>query len=313
MYEIAICIPTYKRPLMLERLVLSIVECNINRSILKTINIIIVDNDREKSAELTSSKLLEQNNKILHISYFNYPVPGLSNVRNELLRKAFSLAADFIVFIDDDEYVTQNWLNELVQAISINKADAVRGPVVSVIESTIPKYISCWFERERYANNTQLSTLTTGNLILRCSSLKKFNVWFDPRFNSSGSEDGYFGVQLLNKGGEIYWAGDAIAYETIPKSRANLRWLFKRNLRTASTFSYVLILEKNFLLLLRKLLVSIVYLFLGSIMSILIFTNYRKKYWGILKIAEGCGGIIGAFRITYKEYKTYERQLSLRY
>src|SRR5690242_19543188 len=103
MYNISICIPTYKRLLMLEKLIISITKCNLDRSLIKDINIIIVDNDAERSAEKKVEELsMLQKKNIYKLQYHTYPIKGLSNVRNELIRNALLLNPDFSVFVDDD-------------------------------------------------------------------------------------------------------------------------------------------------------------------------------------------------------------------
>jgi len=302
MNNISICIPTYKRPLMLSKLVLSILACNLNRSLIRDINIIIIDNDIDKTAEKIASELNDKTSAPYKFYYYQFPLKGLANVRNELIRNAFLVNADFIVFIDDDEYVTNEWLNELVKTIISTKADAVRGPVLAKIDQKVSKNICIWFKREKYADNSQIYSLTTGNLILNCASLQRYNVWFDQRFNNSGSEDYYFGLQLIKKGATIYWADKAVTYEQIPNNRATLNWLIKRKYRVASTFTYILKLEKQYFKLLKKLVISIFYLASGIIGLIILFP-FKERYWGILKMSEGVGAIAGLMSIRYKEYK----------
>ena len=303
MYNLVIGIATYKRPIMLKKLVLSIIGCNINKSSIKDVNIIIVDNDIDKTAEIAVNELKERFCNSYKMDYFNHPAKGISNVRNELIKKASLLNPDFIVFIDDDEYVTSEWLNELVKTIINNNSDAVRGPVLAVLDKSVPEYISYWFKRESYADNAQIYSLTTGNLILKYTSLKKYDVWFDSRFNIIGSSDNYFGVQILKKGAKINWSANAITYETIPKNRANLKWLIRRIYRLASTYTYVLKLSKENLKVIKKILVSLIYIILGVVTVIIILIPVKKKYWGILKLTEGIGGIAGLGNLMYKEYK----------
>jgi succinoglycan biosynthesis protein ExoM len=308
MNNIAICIPTYKRPLMLEKLMLSIINCNKAKALLNDIHIIIVDNDINKTSEIVVEKLNEKFHNLYDIQYFNYPVKGISNARNELINQAFLLNIDFIVFVDDDEYVTSEWLNELVRTVVNNNADAARGPVIPIIDAPVSRYISCWFSNhEHFPDNTLLTdlytSLYTGNLIIRRFSLEKYNTWFDSRFNLKGSGDIYFGIQILKKGAKLYWAAKASAFETIPEKKANLNWLIKRHYRGASTYSYILKLEKDYIKLFRKLIISIIYLIMGVLATILVMFPIRKKYWGILKISEGIGGITGIFNLLHKEYK----------
>src|ERR1035437_8313843 len=97
MYNIAICIPTYKRPLMLKKLILSIITCNINKSLIKNVTIIVVDNDIDKTAEKIVNELKERFYETSNLHYFNYDKKGLSNVRNKLFNKALEYNPDYIV------------------------------------------------------------------------------------------------------------------------------------------------------------------------------------------------------------------------
>jgi succinoglycan biosynthesis protein ExoM len=303
MNKIAICIPTYKRSLMLEKLILSIFECTNDKSLIKDVNIIIIDNDIDISAQDTTNRLRHRIIENYQLHYYNYPAKGLANVRNQLIKNALTQNPDFLVFVDDDEYVTSEWLNELVKTIINNNADAVYGPRIRVFEKKVPKSIEYWFTYKEYPDNTLLPILETGNIILRVSSLLKFNVWFDARFNITGAEDYYFGVQILKKGAKFYWASNALVYETIPDNRANLKWLIKRFYRGASTYTYVLKLEKKYFQLFKKSFISVINIFIGICSLIIIIIPIRKRYWGILKISEGIGGIGGFFNLTYQEYK----------
>jgi succinoglycan biosynthesis protein ExoM len=287
---------------MLNQLLLTIFENRIDEALINYVDIIIVDNDIDRSAETIVKNINENNVRPRKLLYYNHPVKGLSHVRNELLNKALLQNPDFIVFIDDDEFVTSDWLNELLTTILSNNADAVRGPVIARLDKSVSKYIAYFFQRKDHPDNSQVHALATGNLILRRTSFEKFNVWFDNRFNSTGSEDSFFGIQLMKRGATIYWAARAIAYETIPDKRATLKWLIKRNFNGAVSFTYILKLEKNFFQLLKKTLVSGVYLVIGSTACLALFFPFRWKYWGILKISEAVGGFAGLFSILFHEY-----------
>ena len=303
MNKIVIAIPTYKRPEMLKKLLLSIMDCKIDQSIIGEISIVVVDNDIDKTAELTVSNIKINNQHVKSLVYHNFTTKGLSNVRNEMLRKALEMNPDFIVFVDDDEFVTTQWLNELVKTIINNDADIVRGPVFAKMGINTPDHITYWFSRENHPDNSRLYNLSSGNLIIKKSSFLKFNVWFDNRFNNTGSEDSYFGIQLLKKEARIFWSAKAIAYETIPEKRATLNWLLKRNYRVASTFTYILKIEKEYFKLIKKTIVSLVYIFIGFLAVTLMIFPVKKRYWGILKLSEGFGGIAGLGNKIYSEYK----------
>lgn len=303
MNKIAICIPTYKRPILLRKLVKSISTCHIFGKLIKEVIIIIVDNDISKSAEEVVNSLKVNLDSIFKIFYESYPVKGLSNVRNELLRIAFKQNPHFIVFIDDDEFVTSEWLNELVVTMIVNDGDMVMGPVSSLFDENISRYISRWINRPLHLNNSKLDFIRTGNLILKTKTLLEYNVWFDNRFNTTGGEDSYFGVKMISKGATVYWAAGAVAYESVPAKRANIRWLFKRYYNGANIFTRILRIEKQYWKLLKKLVVSLIYLVSGAGSCVIIIIPVTFRYWGVLKFAEGMGGITGFFKIDYHEYR----------
>ena len=87
MHKIAVCIPTYKRPDILRKLLDSIAKNNFDKSLIKIIDIIVVDNDADKTAEAVINTLKSDANKPYQLHYYNYTVKGLSHVRNELIKK----------------------------------------------------------------------------------------------------------------------------------------------------------------------------------------------------------------------------------
>ncbi len=302
MYNIVIGIPTYKRPLMLQNLVVSISRCNVNKSFIKTLDIVVIDNDMDRTAESTVTHLSDTCSGFFNIHYCNYPVKGLSNVRNELIRRAMEFNPDYIVSIDDDEYATRDWLNELVLTVSSNNGDIAVGPVIPEFENRVSPFISYWFRYHDLINHQITRVFETNNYIISVKFLSEHKLQFDNRFNSTGAEDSYFRITVLKKGARIYWARDAVAYETIPQKRAKLGWLIMRNFRSAITYTYILKLEKNHVALLKKTIVSAFYLGSGFISLILLPLPIRWKYWGIIKLAESIGGFAGLFDFKYHEY-----------
>lgn len=307
MNRLVIGIPTYKRPLWLEKLVHSIYTCNIDKKFISTIDILIVDNDIDQTAETISSKLKNNSTFNFNLHYHNYPIKGLSNVRNEIMAKALLFEPDFVVFIDDDEYVTDHWLNELIYAAVKNNGDMVIGPVIPEFELMASEAISTWFLPPQFRNHEKLDFITTGNLIMRAKFLKDHQMQFDTRFNTTGSEDFYFGICVLKEKGTIYYASEAIAYECISKKRATLKWLLQRKYRGANSYMFIMILEKDFTGVVRKIITSIIYFVLGVVGLLLLPFKFKYRYFGIMKIAESLGGFAGLLNIKYNEYSKDNR------
>jgi succinoglycan biosynthesis protein ExoM len=304
MYNVVIGIPTYKRPIMLRKLILSIIESNLDTSLIKNLSVLVIDNDIDQSSKIIVNEFAGKLTIINKLDYHNYPVKGLSNVRNELFAQALMLNPDYIVCLDDDEFATRDWLIQLLLTITSNKGDIAVGPVIPVFENHTSPYISCWFNYHDIPNNQNTHVFETNNFVISASFLVQHNLKFDERFNTTGAEDSYFRLAVLKKGAKIYWAGKAIAYETIPETRAKLRWLIKRNYRCAITYTYILILEKEYYKILRKCVVNIAYLLSGCIALIALPIPFKHRYWGILKVSESIGGFAGLYGVKYHEYAT---------
>lgn len=296
MYNITICIPTYKRPEMLKKLLISIKDNNINKELIKDLKIIVVDNDFEGSAEKIIHKLIKEFPDSYQLHYYNYPEKGLANVRNEMFRRALEFNPDYIACIDDDEYTSSEWLNELVYSVTKNKGEISVGPVNPTIEHHVTPSISYWFKTETISNNKRINYFRTGNFIINANFLKDAKIKFDSRFNLTGGEDSYFGLQAIKKGAKLFWAANAIVYETVPQSRANIKWLMKRRYTNANNYTYILRLENIHLLLLKKIGTNFLYLGIGLPFLIVLPFNFKFRYWGGLKIAESIGSFAGLIR-----------------
>ncbi|MFP4489120.1 MAG: glycosyltransferase family 2 protein [Bacteroidales bacterium] len=303
MNKLAVCIPTYKRPAMLENLLNHLLQCNVDKSTISSIVLIIVDNDPEASARDTVAGFTAGSvANPFEIRYHSYPVKGLSNVRNELVGRAMDENADYILFIDDDEYPHPDWISEMMITIETNNADMARGPVIPVFEEGIPGSIRYWFKRKDYKNNEKIKAVATNNLAVKTETLKELKIRFDERFNFTGSEDAYFGMQMYEKGASLYWTNKAMVYELVPYDRTNLPWLIKRTNRGATNFIYKMRIEKKYGKMVYKFMVSVFYILSGSAGLLMVPLPIKQRYWGILTISEGIGGLTGLFNYRPEGY-----------
>jgi len=302
MNHLVIGIPTYKRPAMLAKLVRSIYNCERNDRLIGSIDLLIVDNDKEASAKKIAEEIKLECPVNFGFQYHNFTEKGLSKVRNEILSKASEMAPDYIVFVDDDEYVAPDWLNELVSTVVEHEAEIAQGPNIPVFEEETIPYLACWQQHMDFEHHTEIKDFETNNAIVKMKFITDNNLVFDERFNVTGGEDSFFGIQAMKKGAKNIWSKKAIVYENIPAARTKLKWLFKRIYRGATTYSYTLKLEKDYLGLLKKFIVSILYIIVGFLTLPTILFPFKKKYWSFFKLVEGVGGLAGLLSIRYKEY-----------
>ena len=104
--KIIVCVPTYMRPIYLERNLQSIINQNFNYSY----EIAVVDNDPKRSAEDVVN--LFKKSKI-ECNYFIENKRGISAVRNKCIEICKKKEANYLIFIDDDEVADKNWLQYL--------------------------------------------------------------------------------------------------------------------------------------------------------------------------------------------------------
>jgi hypothetical protein len=62
-------------------------------------------------------------------------------------------------------------------------------------------------------------------------------------------------------------------------------------------------LEKEYLKIIKRIPVSLIYSISGICALILLILPIKKKYWGILTLAKGVGELTGIVNLQYKEYK----------
>lgn len=303
MYKLTIGIPTYKRPEMLKKLLASILNNKFDKTSISKIRILVVDNDIDKTGQQTTEEMKNQCGDYFALNYHSYPEKGLSNVRNEILKCALEKSPDYILCIDDDEYASAAWIQELLSTVVQNGAEIAVGRVIPITENAISPAIAYGLKRPNFSNHQQIEFFSSSNFIISAKFLQANQLKFDRRFNLSGGEDSYFGVNALKKGAKIFWANDAIVYETIPEKRASINWLIKRSFRGGLTYTYILLLEKNYPLIMKKMLVNLMYISGGTVSLLLLPFRSKLKYWGLLKIAESLGSLTSLTGIKYNEYR----------
>ena len=237
---ISICIPTLMRPVMLGRLLDSLVALDTGGA---AVHVVVVDNDPSGSAEPTVRRF---ESLIPNLVYQVEPRRGLATARNRLVAIAASLGSDYLIFVDDDEWVEPSWLLSFVRLAAACRADVLRGPVYPEYEEGTPPWIiaSKFFDPPEYPTGTPLRMTGTGNTMIRLDWLCKFDGPFDPRFDLMGGEDTHFFERIHRLGARFVWCAEAIAHERVPLSRCKVGWIIKRAFRIGVTYSqFVLMLD----------------------------------------------------------------------
>jgi succinoglycan biosynthesis protein ExoM len=226
---IDICIATYKRPDLLKKLLMSLITQETRGEF--TFNIIVVDNDAQRSAEVTVREFETKGEKII---YDVEPEQNISLARNRSLSHA---TGDYIATIDDDEYADSQWLLNLYKTMISYKADVIHGPVSPIFHDNTPSYIrkSKTFNLPNPpTGSTENYIDATGNSLFRRSIIERMAKPFIPSFGRTGGEDTRFFKSLRKQGYKMIWCREAQVFEFIPPERANLAWILKRNFRVGN-------------------------------------------------------------------------------
>lgn len=224
--HISVCVPTFRRNEMLERLLRKLVLQETGS--LFDFSAVVVDNDsagpaREIVVRLSADLGLE-------ISYGIESEKTIPAARNHALRLA---RGNYIGIIDDDEFPPQHWLITLYRAIQTFGVDGALGPVYPFFEKQPPN----WLLKGRFCDRTVHHTGTllrwdqtrTGNVLLKKEVFDKHSLRFDLRFKTGGSDQEFF-KQAMGAGCRFIAVEEAPVYETVPAERWTKGYYLKRAL-----------------------------------------------------------------------------------
>jgi glycosyltransferase involved in cell wall biosynthesis len=303
---ISICVATYQRPEGLKRLIDGLDWLIFERIEVPTIEVIVVDNDPNRSAQEFCTQIKPNFN--WNLKYFNEPQRGISYVRNKAIIEV-SLTANFVAFIDDDEVPEPNWLEQLLIVQQATQADVVAGPALPFFPmENIPQWIvkGRFFEPERYPTGHTIKFAGAGNVLIQARILNVMGKIFDERFALTGGEDSHFFMRVDRAGYKLVWADSAIVYEWIPKSRMNIKWILQRGYRCYSSYSLsekeldpgLKVVLKRMATGSGRIAIGLVTLFPSILLS------RQSLVIALLQVCRGGGTLLGLMGKSYTEYKT---------
>jgi glycosyltransferase involved in cell wall biosynthesis len=215
MRDVVICIPTFRRPQSLKRL-LDAVAAMETRAV---IGVLVADNDAEGHAGFDLANAMAPG--------FRFPLRaviahqrGIAQVRNTLIAEALKEDPRFLAMIDDDEWPDAQWIEAFLRAAEETRAGVLQGSIL--------------FQHPAQADIVRPSGVTNmlqgaGNLLIRASVVDAMpRPWFDPQFALSGGEDRDFFVRCQGEGVRFAWADEARCFGEVPETRATLSWMLAR-------------------------------------------------------------------------------------
>jgi succinoglycan biosynthesis protein ExoM len=230
MKRLGITVCTRQRPKMLEQCIRSIC-ADINAALSDVVCfIVIVENDEFPRSKSIIDNVFHDHNKIEY-HYECEPSLGIPIARNRAIGICLKNEADWLAFIDDDETLQCGWVDAMFQAATTLDADALTGPVHSILPSDPPVWLAPP-SRDNRQHGELLVTAATNNTLIDCRWLAgNTALRFDEALRFTGGEDTAFFYRLTDLGGSLKWVGNASVVETVPTARLTMRWQLNRKAR----------------------------------------------------------------------------------
>lgn len=296
--SVAICIPTFRRPEGLRKLLESLNDLAFVRVVAPTIQIIICDNDPDNPIAVKHPNFREWS--IHSFTYVIEPKPGVAHVRNRLLDMV-PKETGLLAFVDDDEIVCRHWLDALMEVRQRFEADVVFGPVLACYEQTPPD----WMRRGRFhefgpfQDGTRFDYAISGNCLVRHECLS--GLRFDESLGASGGEDQEFFSRLHAAGGVIVSSQDAVIVESVPPARMQIGWLVKRHFRIGTTLARI---DRAAGRMGWRVLKSIARTLAGGWAIIASpLRGFDSAVSGLMQMARGVGGLLGLLGARVRIYR----------
>ncbi|MDF1672087.1 MAG: glycosyltransferase [Vicingaceae bacterium] len=250
---ISIIVCTYNRDKYLPKMLESAAK---QKSAKEAFELILVNNKSTDSTEKICSEFGENNNHI-NYRYFLETQQGLSFARNRGVAEA---KGKYIVFIDDDAFLDENYVKELTQYLSSTTEQYIGfgGKILPFLECELPKWMSKFLA-------SLMSIIDMGTEITKFQGTKYpigANMGFSKAvfdeiggFNTElgrigksmlGGEEKDFFFRVKNLNAPIYYFPKMLVHHVIPKERLTEEFVKKaangigvsEKLRTKKTGEY---------------------------------------------------------------------------
>ena len=233
--RIDICVATFRRPALLERLLTDLLAQQLPDGV--STHIIVVDNDAQESARPVIAAFQATS---ASVEYLTQPEQNIALTRNRALDHS---QGELIAFIDDDESAPVGWLATLLATMERHAADVVLGPVTGILPPNAPDWIAKgrFFEPPALPSGTRVDSRSggTGNVLMKASAIRS-KVRFDPRYGLSGSSDTDFFHQMFCSGTRMVWCQEAMLTEHVPPCRLTLRYLLSRGFAAGQGYADII-------------------------------------------------------------------------
>jgi GT2 family glycosyltransferase len=232
--ESVVCIPTFKRPDMLEATLRSLAAQTGGHDFA----VIVVENEGVERAGATRASAL------LAAGLFKgfvivEPRQGNCKAYNAAWRCALTRfpALKQVLGIDDDEQAEPGWLDAYLRAAATAPAELFGGSVTPDFEDASRAWLKVHpVFRSHYGVSGPIPILySSANYLIRREVLERLgHPFLDERFDFTGGGDSDFFSRAKEAGFRFWWVQEAAQRETMPTRRSETDWIVARATRNGA-------------------------------------------------------------------------------
>ncbi len=234
--KIAVTICTRRRPTQLDAALRALSAVKIPKG--SEVFAIVIENDDTENVR----ELVERWSRNIAVHYFLESEQGISAARNRALDAALQLGADWVATCDDDGEMERDCLVNYI--LTTQKFPSSR-LFVGRTRYIYPESMPLWYPRidgRPIETGKRPNIISTANSFFHRDIIARdcLNLRFDLGFGLSGGEDLEFFFRARKLAGPIIWVEEAVVFEKLIESRANIGFYLRRQVRNGQNVARVL-------------------------------------------------------------------------
>lgn len=229
-----VCVPTFKRPDMLEATLRSLAAQAGGHDFA----VIVVENEgRERAGAARAKALLEAG--LFKGFVIVEPRQGNCKAYNAAWRCALTRfpVLQQVLGIDDDEEAEPGWLDAFLKATATAPAELFGGAVTPIFVDRARAWLAAHpvFRSHYEASGPVPMLYSSANYLIRRIVLERLGFPFlDESFDFTGGGDTDFFTRAKAAGFRFWWVQEAAQRETMPQRRSEFGWIAARGLRNGA-------------------------------------------------------------------------------
>lgn len=234
---IGIC--TCNRDNFLAELLASLKQIDLGTLAPQAVAVVVVDNrpnDATRAVCETAAATLP-----VRLRYVAEPEPGISPARNRVVAETLAAGAEWLAFIDDDDWPEPDWLRQLLERQAVTGADVVMGNSKREVPSDASASARTRLSQHEVTDDLPVwdryglpRRLATHNVLIRRSVLERMNAIgpvFDPSFALMGGGDADFFCRAKLAGASFARAERSFINYRLPAERLTTNGLIRRRFK----------------------------------------------------------------------------------